>query len=67
MTFTISWGWWLVPALLTLAAFIWYRVQVRSLPPSSGGYGMGAVTELVIALMAACPVLVAWLIWALLR
>lgn len=66
MSVSISLGWWLVPAFVTVAAF----VAVRMLGPrmsSRGGVGdvVIGLMELLCYCAAAVVSLVAWLVWAL--
>lgn len=63
MTIDITFGWWLLPLVATVGAFIWAHVTANAKP---GMYGGGAMFNLVIWLMALVPVLAVWLIWALL-
>jgi hypothetical protein len=67
MTLTIEFGWWLAPALVTVAAFGWYAIWSIQQPASSGygaiGDGLAHALLLSIAIIAS---LVAWLIWAVL-
>lgn len=69
MTITIGLGWWLLPAAVTVAAFVWRWWLHKGEPRTYGGYsgigdGIGRLLSLFAALTAA---LFAWLIWALLR
>ena len=69
MSIMITWGWWLVPTLITIAAFGWFAWYWRGFEKASGGYGkmvdgLIALGAFALALVIA---LVAWLIWALFR
>lgn len=66
MTFTIHFGWWLLPAIFTLSAFTWAFWVDRDNRPS-GDYsaiGSSMATAMVhgIALVVS---LAAWLVWSL--
>ena len=64
MTFTIAFGWWLIPFSVTLAAFAWHS-WVHWGEQSSGGYGaIGYAFGWAVTVAAALIVsLVAWLIY----
>lgn len=66
MTFTIAFGWWLAPLLITLGSYgysVWRLISNRS----PGDYGhIGQALALLVMLCASTIVsLVAWLAWAL--
>lgn len=73
MNITISFGWWAVPATVTLAAFM-----AATFLASRGGerysgtdyFGMGALFDAIVWLFwigaAAIVSLIAWLVWAVL-
>ena len=64
MTFdlTIRFGWWLIPAAITVIAFVWASIET----PRSGCNGIGdAVVAAFLFGTAIIASLVAWLIWAL--
>lgn len=67
MDVTITLGWWLAPAAVTISAFAGMALWDRSQPRSSG---YGAVTDGLLALIAYGAALivslVAWLFWAIL-
>lgn len=65
MTFTITFGWWLLPSVITIGLFTWANAQgPRS---QRGGYGYGAdISGLVYLAAAVIGSLVSWLIWAVL-
>jgi hypothetical protein len=66
MTFTVSFGWWLAPALVTALAFAWsYTKQDRSPAYDYGRIGQG-IGNAVLHGMALIVSLIAWLIWAVL-
>lgn len=65
MTFTIAIGWWLVPTLLSAAAFLSAWLANKDKDP--GTYGAGAILDLAVYLAAAVVSLLSWLVWALLR
>lgn len=67
MTFAITFGWWLVPALVTVAAFgAAYLAMPSRRPPSGYGDIGGAIVALVEFAAAAILSLIAWLAWAVL-
>jgi hypothetical protein len=69
MTFTISFGWWLVPAFVTVCAFSANRLFGARMGPQNGSMFPdigGALMELLGYVAALAVSLLAWLIWALL-
>jgi hypothetical protein len=64
MEITIGFGWWLIPAVITLLSFGISAFMSRDL--GNDRFGAGAVIALGFYLMAAVVSLLAWLIWALL-
>ncbi|WPE22482.1 hypothetical protein [Shinella zoogloeoides] len=64
MTFTVEFGWWLIPALITLLAFGAAAFMSRDM--GNDRFGAGAVISFGFYLMAAVASLLAWLVWALL-
>lgn len=70
MSMTVTFGWWLVPAFITIALLLGWRLFGPRMEPNSGGMfpdftgglieGFGYVAG---ALLSA----IVWLIWALLR
>lgn len=67
MEFTIEAGWWLLPAAITLAIWAFAFVKSREIGPSSGrDYGMTGVAHAFVWLMAIVPILIVWLIYAVL-
>ena len=63
MTFTINFGWWMLPTALTIA------LVVYGMKPSEPAYGYGRIgaglVEGIVLLCGLVVVLIAWLIWAL--
>jgi len=53
-------GWWLVPALITAAWFLWVTLRKTD-------SGIGAGIDGLLFFAGLVPVLIAWLIWALLN
>lgn len=64
MTFTIEFGWWLLPLGITIMLFAIAVLLSRSNEPDQ--YGAAAVLSLVIYMAAAIGSLFIWLAWALL-
>ena len=70
MTFTIEWGWWLLPFAVSVAGAIvslWMNRQARG---TAGDYSNAVAPlfdALVWLLFFVLPSLAAWLVWALLR
>lgn len=62
MTMTISFGWWLLPAAVTVASYLWAWLTTRGSRPSFGD----AVVALIYYGAATIASLIAWLIWAVL-
>lgn len=64
MSFTVTLGWWVLPAAVTLIAFGWYGAwEDRQPPPSDyGAIGDGLARMLLLAL-ALIASLIAWLIY----
>jgi hypothetical protein len=60
---TIVIGWWVLPAAITFALFLW---ALLTPPKHSGDYGFDLM-PLVRMAGAIIGTLVAWLIWSLLR
>ncbi len=63
MTITITLGWWLAPAIITVVLFVWafwpLEVYAFSKGPSV------SVVQTICTLGAAVVSLAAWLVWAL--
>lgn len=63
---TIKIGWWLIPLLFTVCAFIW--AKMKSPEPKNGHYMPDFVTPVLIMAnygLALLLSLAAWLIWAI--
>lgn len=66
MSVTLTLGWWLIPALVTVLACAWAWSMVSS-RPSGGSYDFGAAIAFMICFPIASTVsLAAWLIYAVL-
>ncbi|GAA4169179.1 hypothetical protein [Shinella granuli] len=63
MTFTVDFGWWLVPAVITLLSFGIAAFMSRDM--GDDRFGAGAVIMFGFYLMASVASLAAWLVWAL--
>jgi hypothetical protein len=65
MTFSITLGWWLVPVIVTVGAFVAYAWWESVQKPSGGDYGRigDAVGGLIVFGGALILALVAWLIY----
>ncbi len=67
MTFTIQFGWWLLPLALTIA-FFWRAAYLdRDNTAGRGDYGFSAFASMFYYGGALIVSLVAWLAWAVLR
>lgn len=62
MVFTVALGWWLLPAAVTVGAWLWYFSRPPA-PPSSWDFGGKAVDALVHGGVALMLSLVAWLLY----
>lgn len=62
MDLTITLGWWLMPLAVTAVCF---GLAVANFSHSRGDYSFPEVYNAMLLLVATIPVLVAWLIWAL--
>lgn len=63
MTFTIQFGWWLIPFAVTTLSYFWaYYLS----PPAMQSYGAGAIVGLLLHALASIASLLAWFLWALL-
>lgn len=60
---SITIGWWIVPLIITIAAFAWAAISARN-EQSSYLEGMAAMLVYPIATIVS---LVAWLFWSLFR
>lgn len=65
MTFTIQFGWWLLPTALTIVAFLRALELDRGNVAGRGDYGFSAFASAVYYGIALIVSLVAWLVWAL--
>jgi len=63
MDFTLTIGWWAIPAFITIAAL--YGAFREQPAPSGNDYGAGAVIGLIFVMGAVIVSLVAWLVWAI--
>lgn len=64
MTFTIDMGWWIVPAITTLAAIVWvYQVNRHERHTYSPAPGLETIFCAAAALIVC---LIVWLVWAML-
>ena len=63
MDITITFGWWLVPAIATLAS---YGVAVSKFMYGGGDYSFLEFGNAILLLVATIPALLARLIWVLL-
>lgn len=69
MTFTIALGWWIAPALFTLAILVAWRLFGVRMRPQNGSMFPDAAGALLEAGGYLCALLLAaivWLLWALL-
>lgn len=66
MTIEIQFGWWLIPAAITIAAFTASNIASQKLigPPRSSDF-FGEAARIVFHLIATVIALAAWLIWSL--
>jgi hypothetical protein len=62
MEITIGFGWWLLPAVLTIISF---GMAFANMSSGGGDYSFAGVFNLILLLAAAVPALLFWLIWAL--
>lgn len=68
MTFTIEFGWWIVPMLVTIAGFIVARSMCSDGNSGGGFLDFSAFFDMVTYLMFfVLPSLLAWLIWSLMK
>lgn len=63
MTFTIEFGWWIIPAVITFLTFGYAAFMSRQ--EGTDRYGVAAIISLGFYLVASVISLLAWLIWAL--
>lgn len=62
MTFTIELGWWLIPLVVTVT---FYGIAISRFEHGGGDYSFPEIANLFRLLLATIPILIAWLIWAL--
>jgi hypothetical protein len=72
MSFSISLGWWLLPAVITAIAFAWAGALGRrqcSSSPKGGDYNFSTLFDGIfcgfVLLVATVVSLIAWLVYAL--
>jgi hypothetical protein len=65
MTIELSFGWWLLPLAITIAAYGWHR-WVNKDVQYGGDYNFSALGTILTFALAACVSLTAWLVWAVL-
>jgi hypothetical protein len=66
MTMTISFGWWLLPASVTVALLLGWRLFGARMEPQHGSMfpdALGAFVEAGGYLVAALLSVIAWLVW----
>ncbi|UXS69176.1 hypothetical protein FY145_01125 [Agrobacterium tumefaciens] len=63
MTIAIGFGWWVVPALITVLTFGYAAFMSRDM--GNDRFGAGAVIAFGFYLLASVASLLAWLIWSL--
>jgi len=61
MTFTIAFGWWILPLTITIGSFVLATLCSRSISRVDF-YGIVALVYNTLAIIVS---LIAWLIWAL--
>jgi hypothetical protein len=69
MDISITLGWWLVPAVFTVAILLAWRIWGVRMQPNNGSMfpdAAGALFELLGYVVALLLAAVAWLVWALL-
>jgi len=69
MTFTLYFGWWIVPALFTVTVIAGWRLFGVRMQPKGGSMfpdAGGALMELLGYAIAFLLSAIAWLMWALL-
>lgn len=69
MTVTISFGWWILPAVITVVSFIGWRMFGVRMDTHNVGYLPdfgGCLFEIIGYLAAALLSVSAWLLWSLL-
>lgn len=58
-------GWWIIPAIVTSVYAMWVAFRHRS--DGRGDYNFAPLFEAGVDVIMLVPVLVVWLVWALLR
>lgn len=69
MSITIAAGWWIVPAVFTVALFAGWRLFGVRMEPSRGSMfpdAAGLLVEIGGYLVAALLAVIVWLLWAML-
>ncbi len=67
MTFTIAFGWWVLPTITTLCLFVGWRLFGIKMEPSNNLFPdcAGALFELFGYVAAALLSVIVWLAWGL--
>lgn len=67
MTLSITLGWWLAPALFTIAVFAWAVIKCNSYGTHAGSFtpSGAAIAGMLLLPSAAFVSTLAWLLWAL--
>ena len=65
MTFSIIFGWWLAPALVTIAAFAWSTHHQDHRPTGDYGRIGQGIGNAILHGVALIVSLIVWLVWAL--
>lgn len=63
MTFTLEFGWWIIPTAITVLTFGYAALMSRDM--GNDRFGAGAVITFGFYLLASVASLLAWLIWSL--
>lgn len=66
MSATITFGWWLVPAAITAAAYVWASMKEDRRPVHDYGRIGQSAANAIIHGVALVVSLIAWLVWAVL-
>lgn len=66
MHLTLEISWWIIPALVTLAAFVWALMETNQYDSSGYLDLVGPIVQLLCYGLATIASLVAWLAWAVL-
>lgn len=67
MSYTITLGWWLLPAVLTIVLLLWAIWPREDEQPSGGYFDFFFLPAMFRSALALIVSLIAWLIWALVR